>query len=660
MDGANLQLAESLLSKSYVLQGQQALKQRHNLVKSLLSNKRLPDTGWDDASIEWFLQDLSMMDSNNFLDNVGMGEREAKCASPLVWKRHYGMAHGIGRSGSITDEQPKAAGSTLLAKLSNALVKDSLEIAGLKDIGAVSVLPLATGMTLMLSLMALKKRRPPAARYVLWPRMDQKSCLKCILAAGLEVVVIPNRLEGDQLRTDVAAIQAKSAELGSDQIVCVLTTTSCFATRAPDRVEEVAKLCQKLGVGHIINNAYGVQCAVICGSITQAWRRGRVDAVIQSTDKNFLVPVGGAVIAAGSRECSLVDAMNRAYPGRASMSPLMDVFITLLSLGKTGWKKVLADREVTYAYLKQRLTHVAEAQGERLLHTPDNPISLALTLTTLDLRQPVQSTTKPCAAAAPGQVSLGNRQEPVGAVPLQPAASDIGPASVTAESTARSTGNTHAEEGVTSAPPEGAREGAVGGRDTAATGEYTQGVTEAAQLRREDGDCAHPSEETAELRQRLPEHDEAGGSVSGHVREDEGSVSAGVDSGGEPAEPGDADASGPDGAGRPATQGGGRKPSSQLTFFGSMLFARCVSGSRVIPRGDDKVIEGIPFAGFGSSYDKFPYSYMTAAAAIGSTCEEVDTFITRLERCFADFRKKFGNSRRPMHTSELTNSPLSS
>lgn len=65
--------------------------------------------------------------------------------------------------------------------------------------------------------------------------MDQKSCLKCILAAGLEVVVIPNRLEGDQLRTDVAAIQAKITELGSDQIVCVLTTTSCFATRAPDR-----------------------------------------------------------------------------------------------------------------------------------------------------------------------------------------------------------------------------------------------------------------------------------------------------------------------------------------------------------------------------------------------------------------------------------------
>jgi hypothetical protein len=73
------------------------------------------------------------------------------------------------------------------------------------------------------------------SRYVLWPRMDQKSCLKSIIAAGLEVVVIPNQLEGDQLRTDVDAIQAQIEELGSDQIICVLSTTSCFATRAPDR-----------------------------------------------------------------------------------------------------------------------------------------------------------------------------------------------------------------------------------------------------------------------------------------------------------------------------------------------------------------------------------------------------------------------------------------
>ena len=47
------------------------------------------------------------MDSNNFPNNVGVGEREARVASRLVAQRHYGLAHGIGRSGDITAEQPK-------------------------------------------------------------------------------------------------------------------------------------------------------------------------------------------------------------------------------------------------------------------------------------------------------------------------------------------------------------------------------------------------------------------------------------------------------------------------------------------------------------------------------------------------------------------------
>ncbi len=47
------------------------------------------------------------MDSNNFLDSVGVGEREARVASELVARRHYRLAHGIGRSGDVSAEQPK-------------------------------------------------------------------------------------------------------------------------------------------------------------------------------------------------------------------------------------------------------------------------------------------------------------------------------------------------------------------------------------------------------------------------------------------------------------------------------------------------------------------------------------------------------------------------
>ena len=47
------------------------------------------------------------MDSNNFTKSVGVGEREARVASPLVYRRHFGLAHGIGRSGDVAAEQPK-------------------------------------------------------------------------------------------------------------------------------------------------------------------------------------------------------------------------------------------------------------------------------------------------------------------------------------------------------------------------------------------------------------------------------------------------------------------------------------------------------------------------------------------------------------------------
>jgi len=47
--------------------------------------------------------------------------------------------------------------------------------------------------------------------------------------------VLENRLEGDELRTDIEAMQAAIERLGAENIVCVMTTTSCFAPRVPDR-----------------------------------------------------------------------------------------------------------------------------------------------------------------------------------------------------------------------------------------------------------------------------------------------------------------------------------------------------------------------------------------------------------------------------------------
>ena len=54
--------------------------------------------------------------------------------------------------------------------------------------------------------------------------------------AGLEPIVVPNMLEGDEVRTDMAALAALIESHAPEEILCVLTTTSCFAPRAPDRL----------------------------------------------------------------------------------------------------------------------------------------------------------------------------------------------------------------------------------------------------------------------------------------------------------------------------------------------------------------------------------------------------------------------------------------
>ena len=37
-----------------------------------------------------------------------------------------------------------------------------------------------------------------------------------------------------ELQTDVAAMVAAIAQVGADNVLCVVTTASCFAPRAPD------------------------------------------------------------------------------------------------------------------------------------------------------------------------------------------------------------------------------------------------------------------------------------------------------------------------------------------------------------------------------------------------------------------------------------------
>jgi hypothetical protein len=50
----------------------------------------------------------------------------------LVARRHYRLGHGIGRSGDLGEVQPKAAGSSLMNKLTNSLVLDVIRFMGME------------------------------------------------------------------------------------------------------------------------------------------------------------------------------------------------------------------------------------------------------------------------------------------------------------------------------------------------------------------------------------------------------------------------------------------------------------------------------------------------------------------------------------------------
>jgi len=71
----------------------------------------------------------------------------------------------------------------------------------------------------------------------------------------------------------------------------------------------------------MVNNAYGLQCSKITQALVDANKQGNVDVLISSTDKNFMVPVGGSIIY-GPQKKSLVEKINNFYPGRANGGPI--------------------------------------------------------------------------------------------------------------------------------------------------------------------------------------------------------------------------------------------------------------------------------------------------------------------------------------------------
>lgn len=345
----------------------------------LIRNKQLPERGLNDAEVKLILAELAMSDSNNFSGKIGVGEREGRVYSRLVSDRHFELTHGIGRSGNIRDPQPKAAGSSIIAQLSDYLALDAVRVAGVKVMKTALVLPMATGMALRECFITLRNQRP-TAQHIIWSRIDQKSCLKSMISIGLTVHVIEPILQNNTLKTNIDEIRSKIDELGASNILAIHSTISCFAPRQPDAIGSISEICHQTDIPHVVNGAYCLQIEKAINLINSSVsKRHRLDCVVFSTDKNFMTPVGGSVIITPTKGAmSIAKQVATNYPGRASMSPVLDVFITLLQMGRLGYRELLQQQKINFTFLLDELTTFAlRHQTQILTH---NGISIALSL----------------------------------------------------------------------------------------------------------------------------------------------------------------------------------------------------------------------------------------------------------------------------------------
>jgi O-phospho-L-seryl-tRNASec:L-selenocysteinyl-tRNA synthase len=325
------------------------------------------------------VQILSSMDTDKDPEAARVGEREARVASPYVANLAADFNHGIGRSGQLTAPQPKAAGASLMQQVANSTALDAIRKLGLSNAKAGLVTPVSTGMSIALVLSALK--RELGIKNVLYPRIDHTSPKRGIALAGLNEIQIPTEIEDDAVQADISALEKSISNTDS---CCVLATTTFFPPRESDPVKKIARLCSEHDVPLVINNAYGVQSQEVMKHVRSAIDAGRVDAIIQSNDKNFLTPVGGSIIVSPTPE--IIEWTSDTYAGRASAAPVIQTLAALLALGYTRYKELQKEQVENLTLLKENLNEIAGKLNQRILDV-ENPVAYAITLDNLDVHE---------------------------------------------------------------------------------------------------------------------------------------------------------------------------------------------------------------------------------------------------------------------------------
>ena len=348
-------------------------------VRDVLNRRTFPDKPMSDAQLELMVQILSSMDTDKDPEASRVGEREGRVASPYVASLAADFNHGIGRSGQLASPQPKAAGASLMQQVANNTALDAIRKLGLSNVKAGLVTPVSTGMSIALVLGAI--RRELGIKKVLYPRIDHTSPKRGIAFAGLEEVRIPTIIEDDSVRMDMTAFEKS---IKSTESCGVLATTTFFPPRESDPVKSIARLCSDYDVPFLINNAYGVQSQDVMKEIRSAIDAGRVDAIIQSSDKNFLTPVGGSIVVSPNPQ--IIEWTSDTYAGRASAAPVIQTLAALLSLGLERYQELQKEQVANLALLKSKLQEIAGKLGQHVLEVK-NPVAYATTLDNLDVHE---------------------------------------------------------------------------------------------------------------------------------------------------------------------------------------------------------------------------------------------------------------------------------
>ncbi|ANQ06614.1 PLP-dependent aminotransferase [Plasmodium coatneyi] len=364
----------------YSLISKQTLNQKENTLWNILNHGRVPNEGLNEITIMNMLHQISSQNLCNSEKNVKIGERENRIYSALVRNKYIGFGHGIGRSGNLDDVQPKSAGNSILAKATTSFVKDLIKSFGIKGCEDVYILPYATGMCLSTCLLYTKKEREKS-EYVIISRIDHKTCYKCIDFCALKYLVVDMVYRDEELFTNLDEIE-KLIQTYGEKICCVMSVTSSYAPRNSDDVVKIAHICKKYNVPHIINNAFGLQCNYLCKEIQKCFEsKGRVDFVVQSCDKNFLVPVNGGIVFSSDKK--KMKELKKHYPGRTPVHAYLDLFITLLELGKKKILNLRKEREENFSWLQGKVSTLCSKYNLSLIKASKNKISMAINLNEL-------------------------------------------------------------------------------------------------------------------------------------------------------------------------------------------------------------------------------------------------------------------------------------